>query len=218
MNLKSLLNSQWPNRIVLIISIVCSVSVGFLLTKIDFIVNHQLYNYQLQFSLAWANPYWSFLRLTYIFLGLLVALSLFALGLGFAQVRNQTPEISSTVDVTPEVIVEELKPKKENGYLKKNEERIEKQAKPETKPQKVVVEEPKSKENGGNGALIISCPSCKRVFGRPLVMLDFTGGRTRLVNVCPYCNLTLGEAEEHRNVDESVHAAEMDEKLKHRTD
>jgi uncharacterized Zn-finger protein len=47
--------------------------------------------------------------------------------------------------------------------------------------------------------MLISCPHCKRVFSRPLVMLDFAGGKTRLVNVCPYCNHTLdlerGEAE-----------------------
>ncbi len=218
MNLKSLLNSQWPNRIVLIISIVCSVSVGFLLTKIDAIVNHQLYNFQLQFSLAWADPYWSTLRLIYIFLGLLVALSLFGLGLGFAKNKNQASETSAEAKVAPETLVEEFKPKEESDHIKKNEECTEKQAKPETKPQKAVIEEPKLKENNGNGSLIISCPNCKKVFGRPLVMLDFTGGRTRLVNVCPYCNLTLGEAENRKNVDDNVHIAEMDEKLKRRAE
>lgn len=44
--------------------------------------------------------------------------------------------------------------------------------------------------------MLISCPKCKRVFGKPLVMLDFSGGKTRLVNVCPYCNHVLGCAEE----------------------
>ena len=46
---------------------------------------------------------------------------------------------------------------------------------------------------GGNGEvevvrenhMVISCPKCKRVFGRPLVMLDFSDGKTRFVNVCP---------------------------------
>ncbi|MEM2466392.1 MAG: hypothetical protein QXZ47_03750 [Candidatus Bathyarchaeia archaeon] len=39
--------------------------------------------------------------------------------------------------------------------------------------------------------MLISCPKCKRVFSKPLVMLDFSTGRSRLVNVCPYCNFTL---------------------------
>lgn len=43
--------------------------------------------------------------------------------------------------------------------------------------------------------MLISCPKCRRVFGKPLVMLDFSGGKTRLVNVCPYCNHVLGRAE-----------------------
>ena len=44
--------------------------------------------------------------------------------------------------------------------------------------------------------LLASCPKCKRVFGKPLVMLDFGGGKTRLVNVCPYCSHVLGSADD----------------------
>lgn len=45
--------------------------------------------------------------------------------------------------------------------------------------------------------MLISCPKCKRVFSKPLVMLDFSTGKSRLVNVCPYCNFVLswGETE-----------------------
>jgi uncharacterized Zn-finger protein len=46
-----------------------------------------------------------------------------------------------------------------------------------------------SKEN----YMLISCPNCKKVFSKPLVMLDFSGTKTRLVNVCPYCNTKLGQ-------------------------
>ena len=42
----------------------------------------------------------------------------------------------------------------------------------------------------------ISCPSCRKVFSRPLVIIDFSGGRPKLVNVCPYCNHVLGCADE----------------------
>jgi hypothetical protein len=44
--------------------------------------------------------------------------------------------------------------------------------------------------------MVTSCPKCRRVFKKPLVMLDFTSGRVKLVNVCPYCNHVLGGAEE----------------------
>jgi len=48
-------------------------------------------------------------------------------------------------------------------------------------------------------AMLVSCSSCKKVFGKPLVLLDFSGGKGRLVNVCPYCNAVLGSAEEKDN-------------------
>jgi uncharacterized Zn-finger protein len=42
--------------------------------------------------------------------------------------------------------------------------------------------------------MVVSCPGCKKVFSKPLIMLDFGGGKTRLVSVCPYCNHVLGDA------------------------
>jgi len=50
--------------------------------------------------------------------------------------------------------------------------------------------------------MVISCPKCKRVFSKPLSMLDFSGGKTRLVNVCPYCNHVLGGADEKGSSDD----------------
>lgn len=55
-----------------------------------------------------------------------------------------------------------------------------------------------SKSAGGKlqalkgNSMVISCPSCKKTFGKPLVMLDFSSGKAKLVNVCPYCNAMLG--------------------------
>jgi hypothetical protein len=59
-------------------------------------------------------------------------------------------------------------------------------------------------------AMVISCPKCRKVFGKPLTMLDFSGGRTRLVNVCPYCNHILGSANEKTETD--VEVVDLDEK------
>jgi hypothetical protein len=49
-----------------------------------------------------------------------------------------------------------------------------------------------------------TCPKCKKVFSKPLTMLDFSGGKTRLVNVCPYCSYILGTAEEKKDLTEVV--------------
>jgi hypothetical protein len=45
-------------------------------------------------------------------------------------------------------------------------------------------------------SVLMNCPKCGKLFGKPLTMLNFSGGKTRLVNVCPYCNHILGDAEE----------------------
>ena len=65
----------------------------------------------------------------------------------------------------------------------------------QNKPVPVSVRKP---EPLRDSSMVISCPKCKRVFGKPLVMLDFSNGdeKARLVNVCPYCNHVLGRAQE----------------------
>jgi len=64
----------------------------------------------------------------------------------------------------------------------------------------VVVRREKVERVKEGNHLLASCPKCKKVFGKPLVMLDFSGGKTRLVNVCPYCNYVLGSADERVEV------------------
>jgi len=64
----------------------------------------------------------------------------------------------------------------------------------------VVVRREKVERVKEGNHLLASCPKCKKVFGKPLVMLDFSGGKTRLVNVCPYCSFVLGSADERVEV------------------
>lgn len=68
-------------------------------------------------------------------------------------------------------------------------------------------------ENSKGNSMVISCPSCKRVFGKPLVMLDFSSGKTRLVNVCPYCNHVLGGADEKDTSD--IQIVDLNKKTVH---
>lgn len=48
--------------------------------------------------------------------------------------------------------------------------------------------------------MLISCPKCKKIFQTPLVMLDFSGAKPGLMNVCPYCNQVLGASEAEKDV------------------
>jgi hypothetical protein len=71
------------------------------------------------------------------------------------------------------------------------------------------------KSVNGNGRslkenhMLISCPKCKKVFSKPLAMLDFSGGKTRLVNVCPYCNNVLNSADEKE--EDAVQVVDLDQ-------
>jgi hypothetical protein len=58
-----------------ILALIAAVSVAYMLTIIDFIVHHQLYQFKLEFSYDWANPYWMVLRISMAFLGLIAVSS-----------------------------------------------------------------------------------------------------------------------------------------------
>jgi hypothetical protein len=225
----------WVSFVVLGVWIVNGALIIYLLTQIDSIVNVQLYNFGLQFSNQWANPYWASSRLVMVFLIVPMALSATVFVLGFRRFRKkaatllskrkaeQTQVEPSQVEA-PEVPVEEkltvtpeeqqLNPQPESEPESEEESELVSEPKLEvTQPEmiqeeqvyreaeKVEVEEPPAKEDMG---LLISCPNCNKVFNQPLVMLDFSSGTTRLVNICPFCNHILGEALDSKKNDEEA--------------
>lgn len=192
MDSKRLSNNSWLYRAVLMTWIISAMIVMFLLSKIDTIVNVELYKNGLQFSPNWANPYWTYLNLNYIALGVPVALSLFAIAIGF---------------------------------IPKSKKVAENVAEQQPKAQPVASQEQKRKESSSNNTALkeanepsaaeISCPNCGKTFGRPMVMLDFEGGKSKLVNVCPYCDHVLGSTENDKSSEIDVQIADLDEKLAH---
>ena len=54
-----------------IFMLIASVSLVYLLLTIDHIVHYALYEFGLQFSYDWANPYWMFFRISLVLLGLI---------------------------------------------------------------------------------------------------------------------------------------------------
>ena len=81
------------------------------------------------------------------------------------------------------------------------------------KPQLDAREDQKARET--NNSMVISCPNCKKVFSRPLVMLDFASGKPKLVNVCPYCNHLLSSTENEKGPNSNFQVTNVDEKLTH---
>lgn len=163
MTVKGFLRSSWFLRIVLLAWIGCS-SLVFLSQKtIDLIVNKTLYDYGLQFSEAWHQPYWTYANVLYYSQFACIMLSCVALAAGLLM-RDKVPKESQKVR-------EEAA---RNVFARQ--------------------------DTNGRG-IVISCSSCKKNFSKPLVMLDFSGGKAKLVNVCPYCNAVLGDAEKQSDSD-----------------
>ena len=184
-----LFNSYKFNRVIavaLLVWIASAVLNIYLLTRFDALVHGQLYDFGLQFDHAWADVYYSYTQLMYIALGVPIALSFVFILIGFKSITEKTPSAPK------------LKPKL---------------AQPQ--PQPVVRQELKAKTNEHNNTTGISCPSCKKVFGRPLVMLNFENGKNRLVNVCPYCSHVLGNAEKEQTSKNDFRIADSDKKLTH---
>jgi len=58
-----------------ILILVATASAAYVLTLFDNIVHGTLYNYGLQFSYDWANPYWTLLRTVQVLIGMTAALT-----------------------------------------------------------------------------------------------------------------------------------------------
>lgn len=61
----------------------------FFFTRLDNVVNADLYKYGLQFSNEWAEPYWDFSRLLMIFLGISILVTGFSIPLVLIHVRTE---------------------------------------------------------------------------------------------------------------------------------
>jgi hypothetical protein len=192
MGLKRMLSGKWFTRLVLTSWIICAVAILVIFKNMELIVHGQLYYYGLIFSPEWADGFRIFTWLFFIFLGLPIALSSLALVSSFFKVNQPLKKQN--------IIPERTGPPR--GVVKV-----------ESPP--VAKEVPKRVENGncnGNGGGI-SCPKCKKTFGRALVMLDFHGGKNRMVSVCPYCNHVLGCTSEEKGTDDTFLIADLDKEI-----
>lgn len=165
MTIKNIFGNSWFGRVILLAWLVSSVIIILLLGYIDNVIHDQLYNFGLQFSFAWANPYWIAYRTIYVCLAIPSILSAVKLGLDFWD-TFQGREITPVQNHAP---IQKSIPK------------------PVSKPALKT-------ENSKYNSMLISCPSCKKTFSKPMTMLDFSAGKAKLVHACPYCNKILGEA------------------------
>ncbi|MHA2324118.1 MAG: hypothetical protein ACXACB_01870 [Promethearchaeota archaeon] len=188
MVLKDLLKNEWLVRIILISWIITAALAFFMIVNLDLMIHGTLYDFGLQFSNQWADPYWTQLYLSFAFLGASSVLSFFALLIGFFRSKQVVVE---PVNIPEKHVKQKIVDKRKIG-----------EKKPKVSSRVV---------RSDKGNMIISCPNCKKVFKRPMVMLNFEGGKTRLVNVCPYCNHGLGEADNNGKSNTEFHIQGQDE-------
>jgi uncharacterized Zn-finger protein len=160
--LAGLSHNPWLTRLALGLSIVSAIVAVVLSTSIDTIVNHDLYRFGLQFDSAWYDPYSVYTKLIYACLGISAAISAVVLVLSFMN-KSKTSET---------MIEKDTKSLKKIG---KSEEQV------------VSAEKPKPKQKVAD----TTCPACKRVFSKPVMMLNMVDGKPKMVSTCPYCSEVL---------------------------
>jgi hypothetical protein len=183
-DLQRVLSSRGFMRLVLVVWIICTVFLVFLFKSMEQIVHVQLYDYGLVLDHSWLDPF----RLcsSLIYYGcLLPPLVLSGVVLMSSFIAGRKMNAVSRRPMQPQAA--------------------------KVQPRPVVREAPKTSQSGKRNA--IACPNCKKVFSRALVMLDFRGGKNRMVSVCPYCNYVLGTARDERGLDENFHVAQPEEKI-----
>ena len=223
MDPKRMLSGSWFVRIVLASWVVCAVSVIVLIKNMELIVHGELYYYGLVFSPAWADPYRLFTWLVYLLVGIPLVLSGIALASSFFNVEEgKKKEIAVLQKVGPPQGIIKREPRqvvKEVPSLAETVKELPRKVEvAKEAPMKIesVKEVPKVAQNAkavNNGT---SCPHCNKIFGRALVMLDFRGGKNRLVSVCPYCNHILGYTKEDTGLTEDVVSPMADETIERR--
>jgi uncharacterized Zn-finger protein len=180
------------------VSLVVAGVVYFLLTRVDLIVHEQLYSFGLVFSHQWVDPYRADMWAIYGCLLAPVVLSGLACVFSVVKVRVVTPKKQGIVGPRGSA-VQSVKPV---------EARLEVKVSPIVSTSGMLVEvgdeeEPpivaQSSERVDEEE--ITCSACKKMFHRPLVMLDFRGGKARLVNVCPYCNHIMKNSEPDEGIE-----------------
>lgn len=201
MGLRSILASKWFFRLVIVCWIACAASIIAVFKNMEFIVHGTLYDYGLIFSAEWADSYRVLTWLIYLCVGLPATLSVIALFSSFLKVERN-PKLNLAVHKKAEKSRVVAKLGSEQSRQLHQESHVE-------KPTGEVI------RRADNGNCVgISCPECKKVFGRALVMLDFRGGTNRMVSVCPYCNYVLGNTTEEENKEEEFYVNFSEKKIK----
>jgi len=165
-----------------VIILAATVSVAYTLTLYDKIVHGQLYNYGLQFSVEWANPYWTLMRTMQILLAVIaistVINTIFTVR-KYASRKEPSEKVASS-----QKPAQTVPPITSTAEKKTIPPSLKASTVPAAPSATAVPTEPLSSDIPG----LRRCSHCGKTYTQPLRMLDFQGDRPRIVNICPFCN------------------------------
>jgi len=142
-----------------VLVLAATASAAYSLILLDKIVHGTLYDYGLQFSYDWANPYWMLLKIVQAMIVLAAVFNVVSLVYVYRKYIYTKPQMTET--------------------------RSEKSEKKVVSPTILETETPSETQKMGG---LVKCTHCNRVFAQPLRMLDFHSDRPRIINICPFCN------------------------------
>lgn len=193
-----------------IIALASSAAAAYALNLLDQIVHGTLYDYGLQFSHDWADPYWFILRVILVLLTVGSATAIVNLALTVrsflrteklqvkaaptpketrnAHAAKQSVEKARPISATSQASSQSTMTIPPPRAPQKPTSESTSKHQPSTKPTSAVPSSsyPRSDANG-----FIMCPKCCKSFSQPLRILDFQGDRPRIVDTCPFCSETV---------------------------
>jgi len=190
-----------------VIILVATALAAYVLNLLDQIVHGQLYNYGLQFSLAWANPYWNLLRIIQILLGIIAistAVNVILTLRKYVFMKEPSVKIEPSPKPTITAPSRTHTISSPTRHVPSTMHTVERALSPPATPSATPVprvfspppapsaSEPTPRPTpspfSSEVAGLIRCANCGKAFTQPLRMLDFQGDRPRILSICPFCN------------------------------
>jgi len=195
-----------------VIILVATALAAYVLNLLDQIVHSQLYNYGLEFSLAWANPYWNLLRIIQILLGIIAISTAVNVILTVRKyvftkkpsvkiapspkptitAPSRTHTISSPARRVPSTVHTVERALSTPATQSATPVPVPRVFSPPSTPPAPSASEPTPRPTpspfSSEVAGLIRCANCGKAFTQPLRMLDFQGDRPRILSICPFCN------------------------------
>jgi len=197
-----------------LINIGATASVLYALNLVDLIVHGQLYEFDLRFDLAWANPYWNILRIIQVLLGVIAVSNAVNIVLAIRSPASpKKPTEKVVLPPRPAVTAPAATRTSERALSKPA---LETQTMPAPSPLSVAPHAAPSLAPSATSSSplapsapttmhsdipeLIRCSHCGKAFTQPLRMLDFQGDRPRVISICPFCNeiIPISQAQDEK--------------------